>query len=419
MLRPTRRLVSYLRRSSGARASALLLFASIAAGVGNYAFNLICIRLLGPASYADVAAITALSMIVLLPFSAYQTIYARDVARLAAKGQDSDVRNVVARGLGRAWRAQLTLAVLLGAATWPLMRLVGIDDATLMLMLVPVTLTATSLPVAQGAIQGLGRFRALAATMLVPGMLRPALAVPLAIGAGAVGALTASAIAGIVGLIASIWCIRSLGLRHAGPAPARHAALPVLVGLLAYSSIANVDIVIAKALLGGAQAGAYASASLVGKATAYLAISVSIVLVPKVAARVAEGDAGTVILHRTLIAVAVLGGGFTALLAIMPASWVTVALGPGYEAAAPLLAPSAFVMTLCGLVNNVLAFSIARGDARYAWMLLVLAVAHVSLLVLLVDRPMEIVVITGLMAALALAMFLAFERRTEPRRETA
>ena len=71
-----------LRAQGGVRAGAILLVSSAAFAASSYLYNLLCIRWLGPKSYGEVAALTALSMIVFLPLLGVQTALAREVARL-------------------------------------------------------------------------------------------------------------------------------------------------------------------------------------------------------------------------------------------------------------------------------------------------------------------------------------------------
>ena len=55
---------------------------------GAYAYNLVCIRWLGAADYGDVAALTALSTILLLPLLGVQAALAREVAAFRARGNE-------------------------------------------------------------------------------------------------------------------------------------------------------------------------------------------------------------------------------------------------------------------------------------------------------------------------------------------
>ena len=55
---------------------------------GAYGYNLLCIRWLGPRDYGDVAALTALSTIVLLPLLGVQVALAREVSTYRAHGNE-------------------------------------------------------------------------------------------------------------------------------------------------------------------------------------------------------------------------------------------------------------------------------------------------------------------------------------------
>ena len=72
-------------RMSGARAGVIVLIGIACANVGNYLFQLIAARWLGPRPYGDLAALIALAALITLPLGGIQAAVAREVATLEAR----------------------------------------------------------------------------------------------------------------------------------------------------------------------------------------------------------------------------------------------------------------------------------------------------------------------------------------------
>src|SRR5262245_18044706 len=85
------------RSESGVRAGAILLASSLAVAASSYLYNLICIRWLGAKGYGDVAALTALTMIVFLPLTGVQAAISREVAILRARTADDEITALIGK----------------------------------------------------------------------------------------------------------------------------------------------------------------------------------------------------------------------------------------------------------------------------------------------------------------------------------
>ena len=99
------------------------------ASVGGYLFNLVAIRWLGAPGYGEVAALTSLTLLVLIPLVSIQNAVGRDVAHLSATSGKPAVTALFRRWLAR----MLGLGLLLGGAvvlaTGPIQDRLGIESA--------------------------------------------------------------------------------------------------------------------------------------------------------------------------------------------------------------------------------------------------------------------------------------------------
>jgi O-antigen/teichoic acid export membrane protein len=401
------------RPSSGFRASGILLVGVLANIAGSYAYNLFCIRWLGTQGYGDVAALTAIATIALLPLLGVQAALAREVAAFQATG------NAIANAALLRLTARRTL-FLAGAATFVLLAAspliqagLNIESLASVIAMALVVGTGTPLPITQGFLQGLERFSRIAFALVVYGFGRPIIALPLVLGGlGVAGALSAAAVAGLIAT-----AIALIGLRDLMSRPTEQPVdlllegfTPVILGLLAFSALTNADVIAAKVFLSEDAAGTYAAASLVGKLAALVpAGAIAPVLLPRAMSRIERGEDPSRLVAAAVFAAATFGVLLTLALLAVPESLVIWAFGEQFGAARDLLAPCAAVMTLYGVINVNLTFSFALRDHWLVTLMLFAVVGDILLLGIFNGSAYQIL---GSTAAAGIAVIALHELRS-------
>jgi O-antigen/teichoic acid export membrane protein len=353
-----------------------LLGGAAATLAGAYLYNLICIRWLGARDYGDVAALTTIATIVLLPLLGVQAALAREVATLNAQDNDAAISSLLSVTFRRALFFGVPVLLLLLAMAPLLASVLNIDATASAVAAVFLACAAAPIPVLQGFLQGLERYRRIAAGLAVYGFGRAILVMPiLLIGFGVWGALTAGTIAAAVAV-----AITLVGLRDVWSWPSRtkieldlRGFKPVILGLFAFTVLMNADVLAAKVFLPADAAGSYASASLVGKLAAFLPAGVlAPVLLPRATARLHRGVDPRPLVAAALLVTASFGVLLTVVLLAVPQSLVVWAFGEQFGDARDLLGPCAAVMTLFGLINVNLTFAFALRDQ---WLIILLGFA--------------------------------------------
>jgi O-antigen/teichoic acid export membrane protein len=412
-----RRFVRQASASSGIRASALMLAGIVAANAGAFIYSIVCTRWLGADRFGEVAALTALATMILLPFLSLQTAVAREVARLQAQGRQDDQHRLLHRLLRRAGLLQVALSGLLLALTPVIARALSVPSDRTVIAGGLAAAFAVVLPVLMGFQQGLGRFRSLSAATAAQGALRPFAAVPLILVASTAGALLAGVVAAAVAVLISTGALRDVFRRTVvdAPAPRLEGFGEVFVGLLAFTSLTNVDVLVAKGSLSSRQAGAYAAAAVIGKVATYIPFAVTTVLLPRVAERLHRGEDVSRMFGISLAGVAVFGVAAAGLLALVPESLVQDALGRSFGDARDLMAPFALVMTLCSLANVSLTFAFAARERSFIRIMVGVALLHLALLSVLHDSPRQILTATAIAAFVGVAAHEAVSRASVTR----
>lgn len=370
---------------------------------GNFLFYVVASRQLTPAEFAEVAAVTAMGLIVFTPVNGVAAAAARDVAQKLAADDRAAARAIVTWLVRRLLVVQAVLFGI-GAALTPVATgVLGLSNPVTWLLAVLWLSLGLGIYAMLGTLQGYERFGYVGALLAGPlGLLRVVFLVPLGAALGVPGAASALVLATVIGLVI-VWrglrgSIRPAATPPGAPATGLRDLSVAVLALLGFASLTNIDVVMAKILLTGAQAATYASAALLGKIALYGPAALSMVLLPNVSARIAQGQS----IHRPVLLTqaAVLGSGLVTSLVFLIASRSLVGgvFGPDYAAAYPLLFPLSLVMTAAAVMNVNVTLAVARNDKRLIAGLLGLALIHIGLLLLLGDSP------TGLIVASAIAI---------------
>jgi O-antigen/teichoic acid export membrane protein len=347
------------RGTSLARAGVLLGVATVAANALGYGLTVLLTRSYGPAEYGALGALLGVGLIGGIPGGALQYVLAR---RTAAADLPAGANERAGLRLSLLVGVTLGLAVVLLSpvadvffhldSPWPALWL-GV-------MLVPYSVQGALL----GALLGHERYAAFAAGQVLAAGARFAAGVATAVlslsVSGAMAALTIGTLAAAVAL----WWL-------SGPASWRLPGRPrdLLVDLArACSAIAgvivlsNVDLLLARHFLSAQDSGAYALASLFGKACLWGAQFVPALVFP----RLARDGSGRGLLVRSAVAAAAVGAAGIVAAAVFAGPVVRVVAGddPGYDQAVALAVPFAVLGTLWALVQLAVLAAVAAGDPR-------------------------------------------------------
>ena len=389
-------LLTRLRASRGVRAGMVVALATIVMNGAGYLYNVACIRYLGSRIYGDVAAVLALIALVSLPLGSLQLLLAREIAQIS---EGRDIGLLFRRWTVRACLGGAALVVAGLALISPLQDALSIHSRGALAFGIAGIGFAVLAATLFGVLQGSQRFTALGVTYGAGGISRLLFVVPaLLLGFGAVGALAVNLLAGLLSIVIAGWALRDLW-----PSRAEGAVLPqhdtrqmvtMLVGSLAFASLTNSDILLAKYFFDDAQAGVYAAAALVGKAVLFLPAAVVTVLLPKAAERVAAGRTSRNILLASAGVTVVLTLTATGLLALVPESLLVWAFGGEFRDATSLLGWFGLAMTAAALVNVYLSVYFAERDAKFPLLVLGGAIAQVVAISLWHTEPRSIVIAT-------------------------
>ncbi len=400
------------RLPEGLAGGALLLISTTVVNAGNYAYNLIMGRWLGPAAFADASLIVTLFLVITFVTVALQTTTAKFAAVYSASARPA-ANEALRRWLGRgAWLGGLGLLLIfgLGAPLWQrFFHTSSIWPFVIFALGVPFYII---LGVERGMLQGATRFSVLALSFQAEMWARLVIGIALV----ALGWSVFGAVAGLSLSLVVAWLVshRANGNQmHAEPLSAseRRAIIgftgPVLAALAGQILINNSDVLIVKHFFSAAEAGLYAALALIGRIVFFATWSVVTVLFPIVARRHHQGDPHRHLLYTGLAIVLLVSAPIVLLTIAVPELIVGLIFGEAYLPMASLLGGYALATTFYALANVVISYRLSLDDSSGSLLALAAGLTQVGLLWLLHADLAQVVqlqvyVMGGLFVALVL-----------------
>ena len=297
----------------------------------------------------------------------------------------------------------------------PLASLAGVGEPWAAAIVPVAGVLWLALSIRRGALQGLGRHRAVAGSLLLEGGARLTLAVVLvAIGGGVAGALGGTAI----GLLIALLALRPPVLGHARLRDLAAGSIAAVAALTLLAVVQQVDVIVAQHRLDDVAASAYAAAAVMSKVVVWAAVGIALALLPELSRHARRGPEDGRRLARTLALVAAVGVPFTLLCTVAGGPLLRVVFGPDLDGASDALPWLAAAMTLFACASVAVQHSLALGRRVLVPVLAVVALAEPLLLrsigsgaedlaVALVLVQLGLALVAVLLAALAAPRFEA------------
>ena len=388
--------------------SIVMLLGSVLVASINFGFNVSMARLLGPALFAQIAAVVTLLMLLSSVSLSFQMVCAKFVARNATTSSKLAVFHDLRR---KAWIVGAAIAIALTIAKRPIAQYLRMSDSWLIAVFALGMTFYTPLGVKRGNMQGLCQFGALSRNYILEAASKLALAivlVELGYGVmGAVGAISASILAAILIPGPRVLAATDLGTEEMIPASFGEG-IQAIVFFIGQVIINNIDIILVKHFFTAELAGFYAAVALVGRVLYFAAWSIVSAMFP-ISAAAKDDDTKHVLLP--LLIVLAISIAFIGVLALFPGFIIHLILGESFRSAEPLLSLYASATGLYALSVVLMTYEMSRKIANTGWLQLLISGALVFLIYTFHSSLRQVIVVQiALMALMLLLVSLPFLR---------
>jgi O-antigen/teichoic acid export membrane protein len=390
-----------------------LLVATAGVNGLNFLFHILISRLLGPSYYGALGAVLDVISVLAVPIGAVQLAVTRAVIAGGGK-QPRSLRRLTVKAV--IWGAGAMVAT--GVLSPQIDSFLNLKSPVPVLAIgvwIPLALVAAVL---QGALLGELRYVPVAVASFVGGgaLRLVSGAVVVLAGFGLEGAVAATVI-GQVFTTAVLLLVARREVFAGGLGRVRISlgdAVLSVVALAGYTALAGIGVFLARHSLPPVAAGRYAAAAIAGSIALYLPGALVTVAFPRLVSADAAGRSARRTLIEALGLVTGIGLAAFAVLAGMPGVIVEVLFGANYAGTGSVVAISAGISVLLGLIGVFTYFHIARRSlaAVYSWA----GVALAWILVTVLHGGMQTIAVcmlaaTGLvLVAVALPAFSAVLR---------
>jgi O-antigen/teichoic acid export membrane protein len=401
--------LAQVRRNRLVRQNLVLFFGGLVAGIGGFVYHAIAGRVLGPATYGQVAFLIAVYAVGTGPALILVVVLARYTAMLTARG-DPGVRSLLTRSVRLIAIPCLVLILLTSLFARPIAAFEHLGSTIPILILGFSVALIWQVAIPRGILQGLQRFTPLSLNLSLELIVRTVVVFLLLKGGYAVSGSMAAVFAGL----AVAFCLGLYSLRDHFRGIGSRVRLRVMAGfsvtaaagIIGVQILYNQDVILAEHYLSSHDGGIYGGLNKIGTILFFLTLSVSQVLFPRVVEAVAkEQHPGRILLSSAGI-LAALGAGALLVFAAVPGLVVGILFGPSFRDAIPLVFPVGVIGLALALDNLLVQFFMAVHDRVFVPILAFAVVAEGGLIFLFHARVGQ-VVLDVLVAMLGLLVLLS------------
>lgn len=376
----------------------------------NYLYHLIIGRLLGPASYGELAAlISVVGLLGMIPGSINLVI----IKYISAAKTEDKLVNLINWLKRRVLKGALLSALVILIISPLISSFLHIDNL-IYLVLIAVFFPFSILALLNRAVlQGLLRFKEMILSLLIESGIKLVLSIVLVyLGYMVGGAMLALAIAGISG-----WFITRLYLNY--PNKKETDILPEIKSMIAYSfpvlvytiaatSLYSSDLILVKHFFTSHDAGLYASLSTLGKIIFFGTGPIGSVMFPIISQRYARGIGYEKVFIYSFLATLTISLAILSVYLLVPELAISMLYGSAFRESADLLAWFGLFITLFTLSSLLINFNLSLGRTKVVVLPFFAAIAQITIIWFNHQNLLEVISISILVTALLLVSLLIY-----------
>jgi O-antigen/teichoic acid export membrane protein len=366
-----KRLISKVRGYAGnplIKNSAIMFAGTMGANVIAYLYHLVIGRILGPVGYGELAALISIYYILNAPSAILQNILVKFFSQLKAKeenGQAKRLFSTITKYIGIF--AIVTILVLIPLSSMAAAFL-NIKEPIYLIWLYLTFISYLFSVVSISMLQAYQQFISMAVVSNGSGALRLILGVAGSF-FGVGWTLLSGVISNIAGYVMTLIPLRNK-LAHAekklsiSTSAALYYSIPAFIAVSAMTALYSQDVVLVKHFFNAQSAGIYSSLSVLGKIIFFASSSIGLVAFPTLAERIELKKSYDNIVYLSLLIVAAVSFGLTAIYYMFPTVVVNLLFGKAFMSASIYLGPFGLFISFYTLANLFITMYLALGKTN-------------------------------------------------------
>jgi O-antigen/teichoic acid export membrane protein len=394
-----KKLFASLKNNGLARDNVIFFSASMLLNMIGFVYHAYMGRVLGPAEYGILGVMQAILYLLNVVLNVIQTAIARFVSTYKSKKDMSSTKYLFERGQSRAWIYGLVSLAGYILAGFFLIDFLNIPFKVYIYLGIIFPFVYL-LALNRGILQGLQLFIGLGTSNVVEGVFKLAVGVSLVILGWKVGGAVLGMTASYVGAyIFSRISLKKYFSSHPTASEKKNVSasmfkysIPVLITLLALTTLYSFDVFLVKHYLSGESAGFYAAASLIGKIVFFATLSIIMVMFPKVAESYENKthDKTRYILNLSLMVMLVMCLSITGFYLLFPDVIILILFGKNYLPISSLLWLFALAYSMFSFIYAFSMYNLSVKRYSFIWMLVLVNILELILINLYHETLFEV-----------------------------
>lgn len=398
--------------------SMVMIIGSNATNFLNYLYHLLMGRVLGPASYGDLAVLLSLMALVgMIPLSLGLVV----TKFISSAKSEEEKRNLSSSLNKKVFVFAVAIFLLVAVSSPILSAFLNIKEAFMVVIIASVFLFLLPSTFNRAILQGLLRFKELVISIVLENSSKVILSVILVLlGFKVFGSLVGLLIAVIFGWVLSRYYVKdylsSKIIRKINFKPVLLYSFPIAIQSLTITSLYSMDVVLVKHFFSTFDAGIYASLSTLGRIIFFGTSPIINVMFPLVAKRKSEGGNYKKIFSLSLLLTLLVALGIVFIYWIFPELSIKLLYGSLFLQAAPYLVYFGIFITLLVLANLFISYYLSLDKVKIVILPILASVGQVIGIYVYHQSLQEIINVSILATALlviTLFVYFGYERSME------
>ncbi len=390
--------------------SAIMIFGSNFVSFINYLFHLAMGRMLGPASYGELAALIALiGLLGMIPASMSLVI----VKYVSSAKNEQEVNNLVSWLKSKVFQVSIVFCLIVLITSPIISSFLNITKNSYLFLIALSFLFSIQALLNRSILQGLLKFKEMVLSVLAENATKVFISVLLVFGGFQVGgAMLAFVISALLGWYITNFYLRYHSKKNPNLSPDVKSMMmftvPVLIQSISVTSLYSSDVILVKHFFPSYDAGIYAALSMLGKIIFFGAGPIGAVMFPLVSQRKAKGQGYRKIFIYSFLVTALLAVSLSMIYWLFPHLAIKLLYGELYLGAAHLLVWFGIFISLFTLSSLLISYSLSLGRTSVVILPFIAAFAQIMLIWFFHQTLFEVILISIIVTALLLLSLLIY-----------
>lgn len=411
----------HLSRSQLVRGSFLVFIGSNTASFGNFLYNLLMGRFLGPVLYGDLGAMFSLLILISIPLSVINIAVVKTVSSYWGKKDRPSVKSLFICLTPRLFILGIAISLILLAGSTSLASFLRLSDWWPMVLLSSFLIFSVVSTANRGILSGTLSFSYLTINGFIEISLKLAISVVLVFfNFKLIGALTGPLVAIIISYLLSYFEISYI-LKDEKQRPCTkfsigkiiYSFLPFLIITLSLNMMINLDIILVKHFFDARTAGDYVALSTVGKIIFYIVGPLITVMFPLISSRSVNGTPYLLPLLGTLAISLGLNLVLVFLYFLFPKEIINLLFGTAYTGAIPYMGLFAFFIAVYTADTILTYFLISISYYRPVYYLFLISLLQGIFIIIFHDSIARVININIIVSMIYLCVISYFVLKKE------